>query len=101
MHMRKARTRGTFEAGLAVMGRSTGCHTVVAPDAFRLIDQQDIGPFHHAIAAEVGHTVDLFRRFEDDDRFQIALLRLALLRILPQAGMVCVTAPENPAWPSE
>jgi hypothetical protein len=38
------------------------------------------------MTAEVGHTVDLFRRFEDDDRFQIALLHLAL-NILPQVGM--------------
>jgi hypothetical protein len=38
------------------------------------------------VAAEVGHAVDLFRCFEDDDRFQIALLRLAL-HILPQVRM--------------
>jgi hypothetical protein len=38
------------------------------------------------MATEVGHAVDLFRCFEDDDRFQIALLRLAL-HILSQVGM--------------
>jgi hypothetical protein len=86
MHMREARTSGAFEAGLAMVGRSTGRDTIVAPDTFRLIDQQDIGPFHHAMAAEVEHAVGLFRRFEDDDRFQIALLHLAL-NIFLQVGM--------------
>jgi len=39
MHMGEARTSGAFEAGLAMMGRSTGFDTIVAPDTFRLIDQ--------------------------------------------------------------
>src|SRR5262249_27876739 len=86
MHMGEARTSGSIETGLAMVGCRTGCDTVIAPDTFRLVDQQDIGPFHHAMAAEVGHTVALFRRFDDDDCFQIALLYLAL-HIFPQVRM--------------
>ena len=39
MHMRKARPRGSIEAGLTMVGRRTGCDTVIAPDTFRLIDE--------------------------------------------------------------
>jgi hypothetical protein len=86
MHMGEARTRGALEAGLAVVGRRAGGNAIVAPDTFGLIDQQDISPFDHAMAAEVEHAVGLFWRFEDNDRFQIALLHLALHTLL-QVGM--------------
>jgi hypothetical protein len=39
MHMGEARARGSIEAGLAMVGRRTGLDTVVASDAFRLIDE--------------------------------------------------------------
>src|SRR6266571_4055406 len=86
MHLGEARTSGSLEAGLAIVGRSTGGHAIIAPDAFRLIDQQNISPFHNAMAAEVDHAVHLFRRFQENDRFQIALPNLALHTLL-QVGM--------------
>jgi hypothetical protein len=39
MHMGEARARGSIEAGLAMVGRRTGCDTVIAPDTFRLINE--------------------------------------------------------------
>jgi hypothetical protein len=39
MHMGEARTRGAFEATLAMVRRRTGRDTIVASDAFRFIDQ--------------------------------------------------------------
>ena len=43
MHPRKARTIGTMEAGLALVGGSAGCHTVVTPDALGLINEENVG----------------------------------------------------------
>ena len=82
MDMGEAWTRGSIEASLAIVGRSTGGDAIIAPGTFRLIDQQDISPFHNAMAAEVDHAVHLFRRFQENDRFQIALPNLALHTLL-------------------
>src|SRR5215831_8718689 len=39
MHMGETRTSGAFETGLAMVGRSTGRDTIVAPDTLRLVNQ--------------------------------------------------------------
>src|SRR4030095_9499447 len=42
MHPGKARARGTIKAGLAIMGGSAGCYTVVTPYALGLIYEEYI-----------------------------------------------------------
>ena len=67
--MGKARAVFAVEARVAAVGGGTGGNTVIAPDAFGLVDQQNIGAFHQAVLDEPGQRRGLAGRFEDNRGF--------------------------------
>jgi hypothetical protein len=86
MDMGKARAVFAVETSVAAVGGGTGGDAVITPDAFGLIDEQDIGAFYQAMFDGPGQRRGLAGRFEDNRGFSLSFLNL-LFYLLRQIWM--------------